>query len=209
MILVRYLVKDIFSHTLSVSLIFLFITFSSRSIQYLEEVVKGNLDSEAVIWLILLRIPEFLEIIIPFSFFIAILLVIGRLYSEGEYVIFQQNGLSTLNISKILVSIGLLLGLILLSINYLLSPLANKQLLEIKAEKNLYQKINLIRPGYFTKVQEDTLFYVNDKDNKNMSNLFIHISTKETEETIIFAEKGEINEQQLKLINGISFSEND
>ena len=209
MILVRYLVKDIFSHTLSVSLIFLFITFSSRSIQYLEEVVKGNLDSEAVIWLILLRIPEFLEIIIPFSFFIAILLVIGRLYSEGEYVIFQQNGLSTLNISKILVSIGLLLGLILLSINYLLSPLANKQLLEIKAEKNLYQKINLIRPGYFTKVQEDTLFYVNDKDNKNMSNLFIHISTKETEETIIFAEKGEINAQQLKLINGTSFSENE
>ena len=209
MILVRYLVKDIFSHTLSVSLIFLFITFSSRSIQYLEEVVKGNLDSEAVIWLILLRIPEFLEIIIPFSFFIAILLVIGRLYSEGEYVIFQQNGLSTLNISKILVSIGLLLGLILLSINYLLSPLANKQLLEIKAEKNLNQKINLIRPGYFTKVQEDTLFYVNDKDNKNMSNLFIHISTKETEETIIFAEKGEINAQQLKLINGTSFSENE
>ena len=81
MILVRYLVKDIFSHTLSVSLIFLFITFSSRSIQYLEEVVKGNLDSEAVIWLILLRIPEFLEIIIPFSFFIAIILVIGRLFS--------------------------------------------------------------------------------------------------------------------------------
>ena len=160
MILVRYLVKDIFSHTLSVSLIFLFITFSSRSIQYLEEVVKGNLDSEAVIWLILLRIPEFLEIIIPFSFFIAILLVIGRLYSEGEYVIFQQNGLSTLNISKILVSIGLLLGLILLSINYLLSPLANKQLLEIKAEKNLYQKINLIRPGYFTKVQELSLIHI-------------------------------------------------
>ena len=90
-----------------------------------------------------------------------------------------------------------------------MSPLANKQLLEIKAEKNLYQKINLIRPGYFTKVQEDTLFYVNDKDNKNMSNLFIHISTKETEETIIFAEKGEINAQQLKLINGTSFSENE
>ena len=42
-----------------------------------------------------------------------------------------------------------------------------------------------------------------------MSNLFIHISTKETEETIIFAEKGEINAQQLKLINGTSFSENE
>ena len=60
MILVRYLVKDIFSHTLSVSLIFLFITFSSRSIQYLEEVVKGNLDSEAVIWLILLNLSPIL-----------------------------------------------------------------------------------------------------------------------------------------------------
>ena len=98
MILLRYLIRDIFSHTLSVSLIFLFISFSSRSIQYLEEVVKGNLESETVLWLVLLRMPEFLEIIIPFSFFIAILLVVGRLYSQGEYVILQQNGLSTLNI---------------------------------------------------------------------------------------------------------------
>ena len=206
MILLRYLIRDIFSHTLSVSLIFLFISFSSRSIQYLEEVVKGNLDSETVLWLVLLRMPEFLEIIIPFSFFIAILLVVGRLYSQGEYVILQQNGLSTLNICKIVASLGLFLGIIILSINQFFSPLVDSRLNSIKAEKTIYQKVDLVRPGYFTRIQENMTFHVSDKKDGNMENVFIRFLNKENKETFILAKKGILQENKIKLIEGTSFS---
>jgi len=206
MILLRYLIRDIFSHTLSVSLIFLFISFSSRSIQYLEEVVKGNLESETVLWLVLLRMPEFLEIIIPFSFFIAILLVVGRLYSQGEYVILQQNGLSTLNICKIVALLGLFLGIIILSINQFFSPLVDSRLSAIKAEKTIYQKVDLVRPGYFTRIQENMTFHVSDKKDGNMENVFIRFLNKENKETFILAKKGILQENKIKLIEGTSFS---
>ena len=206
MILLRYLIRDIFSHTLSVSLIFLFISFSSRSIQYLEEVVKGNLESETVLWLVLLRMPEFLEIIIPFSFFIAILLVVGRLYSQGEYVILQQNGLSTLNICKIVALLGLFLGIIILSINQFFSPLVDSRLSAIKAEKTIYQKVDLVRPGYFTRIQENMTFHVSDKKDGNMENEFIRFLNKENKETFILAKKGILQENRIKLIEGTSFS---
>ena len=206
MILLRYLIRDIFSHTLSVSLIFLFISFSSRSIQYLEEVVKGNLDSETVLWLVLLRMPEFLEIIIPFSFFIAILLVVGRLYSQGEYVILQQNGLSTLNICKIVALLGLFLGIIILSINQFFSPLVDSRLSAIKAEKTIYQKVDLVRPGYFTRIQENMTFHVSDKKDGNMENVFIRFLNEENKETFILAKKGILQENRIKLIEGTSFS---
>ena len=87
MILQRYLLKDIFSHTAAVSLVFMFVILSSRSIQYLERVTKGELSSELVFWVILYRLPEFLELIIPFSFFLALVLVIGRLCSDNEMII--------------------------------------------------------------------------------------------------------------------------
>tara|TARA_B100001029_G_C15061277_1_gene458684 strand:- start:1143 stop:2105 length:963 start_codon:yes stop_codon:yes gene_type:complete len=206
MILLRYLIRDIFSHTLSVSLIFLFISFSSRSIQYLEEVVKGNLESETVLWLVLLRMPEFLEIIIPFSFFIAILLVVGRLYSQGEYVILQQNGLSTLNICKIVALLGLFLGIIILSINQFFSPLVDSRLSAIKAEKTIYQKVDLVRPGYFTRIQENMTFHVSDKKDGNMENVFIRFLNEENKETFILAKKGILQENKIKLIEGTSFS---
>ena len=206
MILLRYLIRDIFSHTLSVSLIFLFISFSSRSIQYLDEVVKGNLESETVLWLVLLRMPEFLEIIIPFSFFIAILLVVGRLYSQGEYVILQQNGLSTLNICKIVALLGLFLGIIILSINQFFSPLVDSRLSAIKAEKTIYQKVDLVRPGYFTRIQENMTFHVSDKKDGNMENVFIRFLNEENKETFILAKKGILQENKIKLIEGTSFS---
>ncbi len=206
MILLRYLIKDIFSHTLSVSLIFLFISFSSRSIQYLEEVVKGNLESETVLWLVLLRMPEFLEIIIPFSFFIAILLVVGRLYSQGEYVILQQNGLSTLNICKIVALLGLFLGIIILLINQFFSPLVDSRLSAIKAEKTIYQKVDLVRPGYFTRIQENMTFHVSDKKDGNMENVFIRFLNEENKETFILAKKGILQKNKIKLLEGTSFS---
>ena len=83
MTLYRYLLKDIFSHTTAVSLVFLFIVLSSRSIQYLEQVSRGELNADLVFWVIIYRLPEFLQLIIPFAFFISIILVIGKLYSNS------------------------------------------------------------------------------------------------------------------------------
>ena len=65
MTLYRYLLKDIFSHTTAVSLVFLFIVLSSRSIQYLEQVSRGELNADLVFWVIIFRLPEFLQLIIP------------------------------------------------------------------------------------------------------------------------------------------------
>jgi len=208
MILIRYLFRDIFSHTLSVSLIFLFISLSSRSIQYLEEVVKGNLDSQTVIWLILLRMPEFFEIIIPFSFFIAIILVLGRMYAEGELVIFHQNGLSLLRICKVISALGLILGLTVVSLNQFSSPLISNNISELNSEKNLEEKFNLIRPGYFSKLDKRSYIYASDKKDDKLENLFIRFIDDTKKETYIFAKEGEAVGGKFKLKEGLSFSEN-
>ena len=110
MILQRYLLKDIFSHTGAVGLVFLLVILASRSIQYLEQVSRGELSLELVFWVILFRLPEFLELIIPFSFFLSIVLVIGRLCSDNEMIILEQNGYSNSESSESRGNGSLILG---------------------------------------------------------------------------------------------------
>ena len=112
MILTRYLIKDIFSHTASVSLVFLFIIISSRSIQYLEQAARGEINPEMVFWIMIFRIPEFIELLIPFSFFLSIILVMGRLYAQSEMTVMEQIGLSFSRILSLLLSIGIFFAII-------------------------------------------------------------------------------------------------
>ena len=98
MILNRYFLKSIFSYTLSISLIFILLIVSSRTIQYLEQASRGEINAEVVFTVVLLRLPEFLELILPLGFFLSIVLTIGRLRADSEFVIMEKAGLSALNL---------------------------------------------------------------------------------------------------------------
>ena len=69
---------------------------SSRTIQYLEQASRGEINAEVVFTVVLLRLPEFLELILPLGFFLSIVLTIGRLRADSEFVIMEQAGLSAL-----------------------------------------------------------------------------------------------------------------
>ena len=94
MILNRYFLKSIFSYTLTISLIFILIIVSSRSIQYLEQASRGEISPEIVFSIVLLRLPEFLELILPLGFFLSIILSISKFRAESEFVIMEQSGFS-------------------------------------------------------------------------------------------------------------------
>ena len=65
MILYRYFLNTIFSYTATISLIFILVIVSSRSIQYLEQAARGEINAEIVFSVVLFRLPEFLELILP------------------------------------------------------------------------------------------------------------------------------------------------
>ena len=98
MILYRYFLNSIFSYTATISLIFILVIVSSRSIQYLEQAARGEINAEIVFTVVLFRLPEFLELILPLSFFLSIVLTIGRLRSDSEFLIMEQAGFSNIKV---------------------------------------------------------------------------------------------------------------
>ena len=149
MILQRYLLKDIFSHTGAVGLVFLLVILASRSIQYLEQVSRGELSLELVFWVILFRLPEFLELIIPFSFFLSIVLVIGRLCSDNEMIILEQNGYSNSRLLKLFFVASLFFALLTSLFSFWVTPTFKSNLDNIYKQTSFKEDFNSIQPGKF------------------------------------------------------------
>ena len=211
MILQRYLLKDIFSHTGAVGLVFLLVILASRSIQYLEQVSRGELSLELVFWVVLFRLPEFIELIIPFSFFLSMVLVIGRLCSDNEMIILEQNGFSNSRLLKLFFVASLFFALLTSLFSFWVTPSSKSNLDKIYKQTSFEEDFNSIQPGKFIFLKDGSVFYAEEKNNKIFSNIFINFSTSELKqgESFLTAKKSFISPEDPNLVffeNGESFS---
>mgnify|MGYP001229919958 CR=1 FL=1 len=173
MILTRYLIRDIFSHTASVSLVFLFIIISSRSIQYLEQAARGEINPEMVFWIMMFRAPGFIELLIPFSLFLSIILVMGRLYSHNEMIVMEQIGLSFPRILSLLLSIGIFFAIITSIFSLWLTPILSQEVDELLSQKTLEDNFKSIQPGKFHRFENKAIIYAKEKNGQSLQDVFI------------------------------------
>jgi len=210
MILNRYFLKSIFSYTASVSVIFLLIIVSSRSIQYLEQAARGEINPEAVFWIILFRLPEFGQIILPLSFFISIVLTLGKLRSESEFVVMEQNGFTFKRMHSLLIACSAVICAVIFSLSAWLTPKLDLQIKDMIQQKTLKEKIISLTPGEFHKLNESTIVYSKENPGDNLTEVFIKNNSTDnrSREFFIFAEKAyvaEITEEVIHLNDGSVF----
>ena len=210
MILNRYFLKTIFSYTASVSVIFLLIIVSSRSIQYLDQAARGEINPEVVFWIILFRLPEFAQIILPLSFFLGIVLTLGKLRSENEFVVMQQNGFSLQRLHALLIASSILICAMIFSFSAWLTPKFDLQIKELLQQKTLKEKIISLTPGEFHKINKSTLVYSKESSNEDLIKVFIKNITNDNQarEFFVFAEKAYVEgtaEESVNLNNGSIF----
>lgn len=79
--------------TLVVTFVLVMVMVSGRFIKYLAEAAAGELPADALMYIMAFRLPEFLQMILPLGLFIAIMLVIGRLYMDNEMAVMRACGI--------------------------------------------------------------------------------------------------------------------
>ena len=94
MIIFRYLSRQILQIAAVVTSVLLFVVLTGRFVQYLAEAVAGEKAPDILVLLMLYRIPEFLLVIVPLAFFLAIILAFGRMYGDNEMVVLMSAGYS-------------------------------------------------------------------------------------------------------------------
>ncbi len=89
-----YLAKEIYVSFLGVLTILMFIFLSGRFVKHLANAASGQFPSDIIFSIMLYRLPEFLEILLPLSLFLGLMLAFGRLYVESEMVVLHACGVS-------------------------------------------------------------------------------------------------------------------
>lgn len=217
MIIFRYLSRQIIGSTLAVTLALLLIVFSGRFIKYLSQVAAGKMSSDILWSTMLYRLPGFLELILPLSFFLAILLVFGRMYMDSEMTALFAGGMSRQKVLKQTLGVSLFVTIIVALISCYLTPLGLKKFNELWNNPDNFRGINTLVEGRFQKNKGTPWVSYTESlsANKNDMDLVFMASTRSRENpknSVIIAEKGKVIEKQngqyIELKNGYRYEGN-
>lgn len=188
MIIFRYLSRELFTSMAAVTGILLMILMSSRLIYQLTAAAAGKIPLEIVFFTLLLRMPSFLEMILPLALFIAILLAYGRLYAESEMTVLTATGFSN---KKLLGYTLLPAGVITLLVAFFslyLSPMGAQKMEDLYRKQASMTEFELLAPGRFQSTSKGTRVTYTESlsdDKSKMNNVFIADGN-----TLLLAESG-------------------
>ena len=174
MILKNYINKDIYRTTAAILLVLILIFVSSRFVKYIQLAVDGTISANAVFSLLALQIPSVAGFLIPLSFFLAILLTFGRLYSDNELVVVHGLGIGQQDLAKMLLPSAFVLALAAGALSTILTPWALTQSSVLMAEQAAQAKLGVFSAGRFKEnsTRDGIVFVESKTDSGEITGVF-------------------------------------
>lgn len=178
MILNRYINRQLFVTTVVVAFVLMMVLVSGRFIKYLAEAAAGEISADILLLVMLFRLPEFLQMILPLSMFVAVLLVFGRLSIDNELVVMRAGGFGIgSNAWGLLWPILMATALIGLFTLYV-TPRGDAEVTRLFDEQKNRSVLELLTPGrFFSKgydsLQRSTYAEAVNREEGLLENLFI------------------------------------
>ena len=149
-----------------------------------------EINPQVVFYIVLYRLPEFLELILPLSFFMSVVLTIGKFSSESELTIMEQLGLSNARIYSLLAIPAVLIALLIFFFSLVLSPGLDMRVKSLLEVKSLEETFDALLPGEFHKLNDSYLIYAKEKRNDGLKDVFLLMedSTRESSLAIVAEE---------------------
>jgi len=100
LILQRYIMTEILKPAAAILIVLVIILASYSAITYLAQAVAGALPPSTVGLLILLRIGMSLEVLLPTTFYLSVIIALGRLYKDSEMTALSACGVGITGVLK-------------------------------------------------------------------------------------------------------------
>jgi lipopolysaccharide export system permease protein len=188
LILFRYLARELITTMGAVTLVLMLIMMSGRLINQLASAAAGEVSLEVVFFTLLLRMPSFLEMILPMALFISILLAYGRMYSENEMTVLTATGFSERRLLGYTLIPGIVVMLVVGTFSLYLSPLGAQKMEALYQKQSEMTEFELLVPGRFQSTEKGSRVTYTESlssDKTVMNNVFIADGN-----TLMLAENG-------------------
>ena len=163
-ILSKSLNIEVFRSSIGVLLVFFLLVVGSRVVGYFEQAAEGNIDPGIILSVIVLRFPDFITLLIPLSFFLGLLITIGRLNSEGEIHGYFSAGLSKFNLIKFLLPQAFIYFFITLVLSLYIAPYTKNLSKDLLVIDSFEEQIDAIQSDEIVSLDDGGFLYVQTAD---------------------------------------------
>ncbi|WP_367109054.1 LPS export ABC transporter permease LptF [uncultured Psychrobacter sp.] len=149
-----------------------------RLIRYFGIAAEGRLDVSLLFTIIGYNLPYFLELILPLAFFIALMLVFGRLYIDQEMAVINASGVSRGKLARLITPLILALFVGEAALSIVGKPWGVRSSETIWQQQALTSAFDLIRPNEFISSGNYHLYVGSLSDDKTQLQDVVLIQTE-------------------------------
>ncbi len=197
-IIIRYLVRETLKSQLAILFILLLIFFCQKLVRILGAAVDGEIPTNLVLTLLGLGVPEMAQLILPLSLFLAILMTLGRLYTESEITVMHACGLS----KAVLVKAAMVLMLftaVVASVNVAwLGPWSSRYQSEVTQNAKANPGAAALAAGQFQQSGDgQSVMFIENVKGNNFGNVFLaQLRAKgNARPSVVLADKGHMTQR--------------
>ncbi|HZP00503.1 MAG TPA: LptF/LptG family permease [Terriglobia bacterium] len=161
-ILTRYVLKEVFSHSLIGLLTFTFVIYIRHIGDLLELVVRRSLDPASILTLFLLPLPGILVLTIPMAVLVGTLIGLSRMAADGEIIAVRAAGISLGPLARAVMLFALTGWALASWMSLLLAPSSARKLNSMEVGLKSSQIPFEIQPRVFIEQFPNLLLYLED-----------------------------------------------
>jgi lipopolysaccharide export system permease protein len=187
----RYILRQCFSVMIFVTGALTAAVWLAQSLKLVDLIVNRGLSAEVFLYLALLILPRFLDIVIPIGTFIAVLFVFNKLITESELVVMRAAGLSPFSLAKPVLELAAIAWVILMALSLYLLPASNRQFKDLQFEIRNRFVSSLLQEGSFTTISDKLTIYIGGRNERGeVVGLMIDDERDPKRPVTILAERG-------------------
>jgi lipopolysaccharide export system permease protein len=195
----RYLLRELALTFLAVTAVLLLISIGESLIAVLGLVARGRVPADLLVAMIGLRAVDSLNILLPLSVFLAVLLAYGRLYRDSEMAVLSASGLNARGLMRPLALMVVPIAAFLVVIAFQVAPAAMRFSQHLVDEANRSLLIAGLEPGRFVPLPgREGIIYVGDMSPEGSKFTRMFVESEQLEDdgssriNIITARNGEL-----------------
>jgi len=187
----RYILRQCLSMMVFVTAALSAAVWLAQSLRLVDLIVNRGLSIEVFLYLALLILPRFLDIVLPIGAFIAVLFVFNRLTSESELVVMRSAGLGPLALARPVFMLAGIAFLVLLTLSAYFLPASNREFKDLQFEIRNRFVSALLQEGTFTTISDKLTIYIGSRNERGeVLGLLINDDRDPQQPVTIIAERG-------------------
>jgi lipopolysaccharide export system permease protein len=162
-----------------------------QSLRFVDMIVNSGLTAGMFLYLTMLKLPDFLTIILPIALFTIVAFTYSKLITDRELVVMRASGMSQIALAKpalILATIVVMLGY---AINLYLLPNSYRLFNEMKWDRRYAYSGVVLQEGAFTRMMKGVTVYVRERSKEDeLHGILVHDERNKEKPTTYMATRG-------------------